>query len=118
MKTRTIISTFDLNTDEGKRANWRLINAKDTHRMQDAVGMTLTVKAYTLFERDYETGEEPVKVIYIVTPDGIFATASKSFISGIETFVDAGFSPETIDEIKVIAVTSKNGRRYLVADFD
>lgn len=94
------------------RTAYRLMKSPECKKMLDAEGSVLQVQSWILYNSpDKDTGEIK-EVLAIETPDGeLFATISNTFK---EEFMDmVQYFGANLGSIKVIAGTSKAGRKYI-----
>ena len=94
------------------RTAYRLMKSPESKKMLDAEGSVLQVESWILYNSpDKDTGEIK-EVLAIETPDGeLFATISNTFK---EEFMDmVQYFGSDLGSIKVIAGTSKAGRKYI-----
>ena len=94
------------------RTAYRLMKSPESKKMLDAEGSVLQVQSWILYNSpDKDTGEIK-EVLAIETPDGeLFATISNTFK---EEFMDmVQYFGSDLGSIKVLAGTSKAGRKYI-----
>ena len=108
-----VIRAYPENMD--KRMSYNLMNSNETHKMSDAEGSVLQVKAWVIYEDEDPRTHEVKKVCSIQTADDeIFGTISPTFIREFEKIVN--FFGGDVGDIKVISGTSKNGRTFITCD--
>ena len=98
--------------DMDPKTAYRLMKSPEVKKMSEAEGSILEIDSWIHYNSpDKETGEIK-EVIAIATPDGeIFATISNTFR---EEFMDmVNYFGSDLGAIKVIAGTSKAGRKYI-----
>lgn len=89
-----------------------LTKAQDVQKMQNAVGTTLDVSYWCIYNDTTVDGEDR-ELFSVMTPEGeAYATNSPSFLRSFYDILDC-FSPEEIHTIKIEQGTSKAGRKYL-----
>lgn len=92
---------------------YHLAKSADIRKMSDAIGSTLEVDAFVLYE-DENTNGEMQEVVSIRTVDGeTYATNSKSACDCMHDILDV-FDPVDVKKVKVLAGTSKNNRKFLM----
>lgn len=94
------------------RTAYKLMKSPEVKKMSEAEGSILQIQSWVQYNSpDRETGEVK-EVIAIETPDGeLFATISNTFR---EEFLDmVAYFGSDLGAIKVIAGTSKAGRKYI-----
>lgn len=105
-----VINKFPEDMDE--RTAYKLMKSPEVKKMSEAEGSILEITSWIQYNSpDKETGEIK-EVIAVETVDGeLFATISNTFR---EEFLDMleWFGPD-LGAIKVIAGTSKAGRKYI-----
>lgn len=105
-----VINKFPEEMDS--RTAYRLMKSPESKKMLDAEGSVLQVESWILYNSpDKDTGEIK-EVLAIETPDGeLFATISNTFK---EEFMDmVQYFGSDLGSIKVLAGTSKAGRKYI-----
>ena len=98
--------------DMDPKTAYRLMKSPEVKKMLEAEGSILEIENWIHYNSpDRETGEIK-EVIAIATPDGeLFATISNTFR---EEFMDmVNYFGSDLGAIKVIAGTSKAGRKYI-----
>lgn len=108
---KIIKSSNGLTTKE----QYRLCMGDGSQKMIDAIGQTMELRAWALYEDvDKATGEVH-EVLSIANEDGeIFSTVSRTFIetfTGMMEFFEA--FGETVAAITITGGKSKNGRQYV-----
>ena len=109
-KQMEVINKFPEDMDA--RTAYKLMKSPEVKKMSEAEGSVLQVQSWIQYNSpDRETGEVK-EVIAIETPDGeLFATISNTFR---EEFMDmVQYFGSDLGAIKVIAGTSKAGRKYI-----
>ena len=98
--------------DMDPKTAYRLMKSPEVKKMSEAEGSILEIDSWIHYNSpDRETGEIK-EVIAIATPDGeLFATISNTFREEFTDMVNY-FGPD-LGAIKVIAGTSKAGRKYI-----
>lgn len=98
--------------DMDPKTAYRLMKSPEVKKMSEAEGSILEIDSWVQYNSpDRETGEIK-EVIAIATPDGeLFATISNTFREEFTDMVNY-FGPD-LGAIKVIAGTSKAGRKYI-----
>ena len=91
---------------------YKATKSQSIKRMSDATGV-ITVNDYVKYEDVKEDGTA-VTILSVITPDGIFATNSSTFIRTFEDIVQ--IMGELPIDITIGHDTSKNGRSYIYAD--
>lgn len=105
-----VINKFPETMDN--RTAYKLMKSPEVKKMSEAEGSILEIESWIHYNSpDRETGEVK-EVIAVATPDGeLFATISNTFR---EEFLDmVNYFGSDLDAIKVIAGTSKAGRKYI-----
>lgn len=98
--------------DMDPKTAYKLMKSPEVKKMSEAEGSILEIESWVQYNSpDRETGEIK-EVIAIATPDGeLFATISNTFR---EEFTDmVNYFGSDLGAIKVIAGTSKAGRKYI-----
>lgn len=98
--------------DMDSKTAYKLMKSPEVKKMSEAEGSILEIESWIHYNSpDIETGEIK-EVIAIATPDGeFFATISNTFR---EEFIDmVNYFGSDLGAIKVIAGTSKAGRKYI-----
>ena len=98
--------------DMDPKTAYKLMKSPEVKKMSEAEGSILEIDSWIHYNSpDRETGEIK-EVIAIATPDGeLFATISNTFR---EEFMDmVNYFGSDLGAIKVIAGTSKAGRKYI-----
>ena len=98
--------------DMDPKTAYKLMKSPEVKKMSEAEGSILEIDSWIHYNSpDRETGEIK-EVIAIATPDGeLFATISNTFREEFTDMVNY-FGPD-LGAIKVIAGTSKAGRKYI-----
>lgn len=98
--------------DMDPKTAYKLMKSPEVKKMSEAEGSILEIDSWVQYNSpDRETGEIK-EVIAIATPDGeLFATISNTFREEFTDMVNY-FGPD-LGAIKVIAGTSKAGRKYI-----
>ena len=98
--------------DMNPKTAYKLMKSPEVKKMSEAEGSILEIDSWVQYNSpDRETGEIK-EVIAIATPDGeLFATISNTFREEFTDMVNY-FGPD-LGAIKVIAGTSKAGRKYI-----
>lgn len=98
--------------DMDPKTAYKLMKSPEVKKMSEAEGSILEIESWVQYNSpDRETGEIK-EVIAIATPDGeLFATISNTFREEFTDMVNY-FGPD-LGAIKVIAGTSKAGRKYI-----
>ena len=105
-----VINKFPETMDN--RTAYKLMKSPEVKKMSEAEGSILEIESWIHYNSpDRETGEVK-EVIAVATPDGeLFATISNTFR---EEFLDmVNYFGSDLGAIKVIAGTSKAGRKYI-----
>ena len=98
--------------DMDPKTAYKLMKSPEVKKMSEAEGSILEIESWIYYNSpDRETGEIK-EVIAVATPDGeLFATISNTFK---EEFMDmVNYFGSDLGAIKVIAGTSKAGRKYI-----
>ena len=98
--------------DMDPKTAYKLMKSPEVKKMSEAEGSILEIDSWIYYNSpDRETGEIK-EVIAVATPDGeLFATISNTFK---EEFMDmVNYFGSDLGDIKVIAGTSKAGRKYI-----
>lgn len=98
--------------DMDPKTAYKLMKSPEVKKMSEAEGSILEIDRWIHYNSpDRETGEIK-EVIAVATPDGeLFATISNTFR---EEFMDmVNYFGSDLGAIKVIAGTSKAGRKYI-----
>ena len=98
--------------DMDPKTAYKLMKSPEVKKMSEAEGSILEIDSWIYYNSpDRETGEIK-EVIAVATPDGeLFATISNTFK---EEFMDMiNYFGSDLGAIKVIAGTSKAGRKYI-----
>lgn len=114
MKTTILYTNIDRNSDNGKKTLYRMMNAKETGRVIDLEGSTVKLGEFVIYDR--VTDEDPTTVMVFEVDGKLYGTISRSFIDVFGNFLEAGFEPSMIDEVKIGSATSKKGRVFLTAE--
>ena len=97
---------------EDKREQYNLMNTP-ADKMRNHIGERIEVAGFAFVERDSADGT-PTKVFMVKTKDGeLIGTSSKSFVDGVETFLNL-LGADELTEFEVSKAVSKSGRDYLV----
>lgn len=98
--------------DMDPKTAYKLMKSPEVKKMSEAEGSILEIDSWIHYNSpDRETGEIK-EVVAIATPDGeLFATISNTFREEFTDMVNY-FGPD-LGDIKVIAGTSKAGRKYI-----
>ena len=98
--------------DMDPKTAYKLMKSPEVKKMAEAEGSILEIDSWIHYNSpDRETGEIK-EVVAIATPDGeLFATISNTFREKFTDMVNY-FGPD-LGAIKVIAGTSKAGRKYI-----
>lgn len=92
---------------------YHLAKSADIRKMSDAIGSTLEVDCFILYEDENNNGEMQ-EVVSIRTVDGeTYATNSKSACDCMHDILDV-FDPADVKKVKVLAGTSKNNRKFIM----
>lgn len=92
---------------------YHLAKSADIRKMSEAIGSTLEVDCFILYEDENNNGEMQ-EVVSIRTVDGeTYATNSKSACDCMHDILDV-FDPADVKKVKVLAGTSKNNRKFIM----
>lgn len=98
--------------DMDPKTAYKLMKSPEVKKMSEAEGSILEIESWIHYNSPDRETEEIKEVIAIATPDGeLFATISNTFR---EEFTDmVNYFGSDLGAIKVIAGTSKAGRKYI-----
>lgn len=97
-----------------KKELYKLTKAPNSCSMTDAVGMTLKVDCWILYQDTNNKGET-VEILAIMDGEGkVYTTISETFKrSFLEDICEIFDDPAEFPEIEIIEGTTKNGRTYI-----
>ena len=95
-----------------KREQYNLMNTP-ADKMRNHIGERIEVAGFAFVEREDKDGVTS-KVFMVKTRDGeLIGTSSKSFVDGVETFLNL-LGADELTEFEVGKAVSKSGRDYLI----
>ena len=99
-----------------KQDQYFLTKAQDVMKMTDAVGQTMELESWCIYEDTNSEGKE-VELFALRNTDGeTYATNSGTFIAAFRDIPDV-FDPGEIKNLKIMSGTSKNGRTFITCAY-
>ena len=99
-----------------KQEQYFLTKAQDIMKMSDAVGQTMELESWCIYEDTNSDGKD-VELFSLRNTDGeAYATNSGTFIAAFRDILDV-FEPGEIKKLKIMSGTSKNGRTYITCAY-
>lgn len=109
-----ILKTNIKDNDWSMEVAFNLFESDSRIPMREAIGKTLSVSQYVIYE-DENTNGEMVKLASVAAEDGVYTTSSASFIRSLEKLHDlAERCGEPLKTLRVYEQKStRNGRMFL-----